>query len=76
VTGTGVFLANCLTILALWLGFGPAAVAQSYPSRQMTAPKRLTSLPDVPTIAESGVAAKSSLRGSACSFTQRRRTTS
>jgi tripartite-type tricarboxylate transporter receptor subunit TctC len=36
VTRTHVFLANCLTILALGLGFSPAAVAQSYPSRQIT----------------------------------------
>jgi tripartite-type tricarboxylate transporter receptor subunit TctC len=36
VTRTGVFLANCLTIVALSLGFGPAAVAQPYPSRQIT----------------------------------------
>ena len=36
VTRTHVFLANCLMLLALWLGFSPAAVAQSYPSRQIT----------------------------------------
>lgn len=33
---TCVSLANCLTILAIWTGFTPAAAAQSYPSRQIT----------------------------------------